>query len=253
MNGNNSGEQASIGYRLLVAAVLLLTGVTVAQQIKIDEQRDQIKQVRAELQDKQRQYVQAVRTGADQTQKLRRTARRADRLEQRLADARAEHDRMADRLTDQRSRQRRVADYLADRFGLDDGRADVMAGHLVDAAARARRRYGVTLDATMLAAQISTESGFDEQARSSKGAQGLMQVMPFHVRRYDFLHRQADLLNPRLNVRAGAFVLAEALQRYDDPRMALRAYHGGPKAIEQPKQVTIAYVQTVMERWKRLA
>lgn len=215
----------------------------VQTEAELDLARTRLADTRQTVRRQDRQIVRVL----DRVEHVRTAARRT----QRALAARA--DRLAARLTDQRSRQRRVRDYLVNRFGLAPGRADVLAGHLVDAAARSRQRYGVSVDATLLAAQISTESGFRPDARSGAGALGLMQVMPFHVRRYDFLHGRADLLNPRLNVRAGAYVLAEALARHDSPRAALRAYHGGPAAVTRPKQVTRNYVRTVMRRWAELS
>lgn len=241
-------------HQTMMLLVVVLAGTVVAQQVKIDDQRDRLAEAEQRVAAEHSKYVDAVNTAADLRRAAYSRAERVDTLERARRQAEHERDAALARLTDQRSRQRRVTDYLADRFDLGRGRADVLAGHLVDAAARARQRYGVALDATMLAAQISAESAFDAEARSTAGAVGLMQVMPFHVERYDFLHRGADLLNPRLNVRAGAFVLAEELQQHGgDPRAALRAYHGGDRAVDQPKQVTLAYVRTVMTRWQRLS
>lgn len=188
---------------------------------------------------------------------LRRARRQHVEAEQRVHDVRAAGrratQRLADRLDAVRSRRARVTDHLVHRFDLDTGRAAVLAGHLVDAAQRARRRYGVDVDATLLAALIRTESSFDAGARSGAGALGLAQVMPLHVSRYAFLDTAADLLNPRLNVRAGAFVLAEALQRYGNTRDALRAYHGGSAAVDDPGPATQAYVDVVTRRWAELS
>lgn len=237
-------------HTVLALGMAVLIAALVEAHVWLDRERDRTAEQAVEI------------NGLEADLRRARHALRAARrqhvdAEQRVRDVRAAGrratQRLADRLDAVRSRRTRVTDHLVHRFDLDTGRAAVLAGHLVDAAARARRRYGVDVDATLLAALIRTESSFDAEARSGAGALGLTQVMPMHVSRYAFLDTAADLLNPRLNVRAGAFVLAEALQRYGNTRDALRAYHGGSAAVDDPGPATQAYVDVVTRRWAELS
>ncbi len=112
------------------------------------------------------------------------------------------------------------------------------------------RREG--LPPALLKAVIAAESNFDPVAVSSKGAMGLMQLMP----------ETADALgvsNPFLvieNVAAGAHYLAELLRRYGDWRLALAAYNAGPKAVDRyqgipPYPETREYVKRVLAYHQR--
>lgn len=226
-------------HTVLALGMAVLIAALVEAHVWLDRERDRVAE----------QAVEIAGLEAD----LRRARRQHVEAEQRVHAARRATQRLADRLDAVQSRRARVTDHLVHRFDLDTGRAAVLTGHLVDAAQRARRRYGVDVDATLLAALIRTESSFDARARSGAGALGLAQVMPLHVTRYAFLDTADDLLNPRLNVRAGAFVLAEALQRYGNTRDALRAYHGGSAAVDNPGPATQAYVDVVTRRWAELS
>jgi hypothetical protein len=95
---------------------------------------------------------------------------------------------------------------------------------------------------------IRRESGFRPCAVSSKGAQGLMQLMPataedFHV---------TDPFDPEENVAAGARYLRLLLDRYSgDLRRALSAYNAGPGRVDAAGGVpnipeTRSYVSTIL-------
>lgn len=127
-----------------------------------------------------------------------------------------------------------------------------VARPVASAMSEARDRYGVAPSADLLLALIHVESRFDPAARSKRGALGLMQVMPLHVRRYDFLREAGDLMDPRLNVLAGTLFLTEQLLRHDSMQAALRAYHGGPGAATSPYPSTRRYERLVMQRLKEI-
>ena len=78
-------------------------------------------------------------------------------------------------------------------------------------------------------AVIETESAGNPNARSPKGARGLMQIMPEHYERLGI----TDPEDPAESVRAGTRILEEEMQRFQEPRLALAAYNAGsPKVIK---------------------
>ena len=104
------------------------------------------------------------------------------------------------------------------------------------------------LDERLLQAVIRTESDYDRNAVSRKGAMGLMQLMPETGRQYGV----DDFFNPEENIRAGAKHLRALLDRYfGDTRMALAAYNAGVSAVDRyngvpPFQETQNYVSKIM-------
>jgi soluble lytic murein transglycosylase len=94
------------------------------------------------------------------------------------------------------------------------------------------------LDPALLAAVIYQESKFRAHARSSSGAIGLMQLLPatakgiaIHTGGSRF--RVADLDNPEINVRYGAWYLRHLLDKYGDERSALAAYNAGQDNVDR--------------------
>lgn len=75
-------------------------------------------------------------------------------------------------------------------------------------------------------AVIDTESRGNPIAKSKKGAQGLMQVMPAVAEAYG-----ADPLDPRQNLAVGISELEKHLDRFGDARLALAAYNAGPTRV----------------------
>jgi soluble lytic murein transglycosylase-like protein len=119
---------------------------------------------------------------------------------------------------------------------------------LVDEAARETR-----LDPRLLHAVIATESGYNPVARSAKGAQGLMQLMPATARRYGV----ANAYEPRNNIMGGARYLADLLAMFDqDVQLALAAYNAGEQAVIRhgrripPYRETSVYVPRVLDYYR---
>ena len=114
----------------------------------------------------------------------------------------------------------------------------------------ASRRYG--LDPALVLAVVAVESGFRPEAVSSKGAQGLMQLMP---RTAAALGVQ-DPLDPEQNLDAGVRHLEALIKLYGgDLRRALAAYNAGQGAVERhggvpPYRETRAYVKRVLARYR---
>jgi soluble lytic murein transglycosylase len=118
------------------------------------------------------------------------------------------------------------------------------------------------LDPALLAAVIEQESKFDSHARSSAGAIGLMQLQPatakgVALRTGGTRFRVADLYDPEINVRYGAWYLRHLLDKYGDERTALAAYNAGQENVDRWRREhrgiqfpeTRAYVSSV-ERLK---
>lgn len=94
------------------------------------------------------------------------------------------------------------------------------------------------LDPALLAAVIYRESKFRPDAVSTSGAIGLMQLLPETAKGIATLtggtrFRIADLYNPEINVRYGAFYLRRLLRKYGDLRTALAAYNAGQANVDR--------------------
>lgn len=98
-----------------------------------------------------------------------------------------------------------------------------------------------------LRAVAHAESAFDAEAVSSKGAQGVMQLMPDVVADYGV----DDPFDARQSIRAGARHLRALLRRYrDDRTLALAAYNAGIGTVDRyggvpPYAETQAYIAKV--------
>lgn len=90
-------------------------------------------------------------------------------------------------------------------------------------------------DPFLLLALIEVESGYDSSAVSGKGAEGLLQVMPFVAREIaDELEMDfegAGLRDVETNVKIGSHYLGKLVQRYGNLTMALEAYNLGPAKL----------------------
>jgi soluble lytic murein transglycosylase len=98
------------------------------------------------------------------------------------------------------------------------------------------KNYG--LEPQLLAGMIYQESKFDADARSPSGAVGLMQLLPetgqgIADRTGGNTWTPADLLNPELNVRYGAWYLRHLLDKYGSEELALAAYNAGQANVDR--------------------
>ncbi len=109
------------------------------------------------------------------------------------------------------------------------------------------------VDPALIKAVIANESGFDANATSKVGAQGLMQLMPDTAAGLGV----RDAYDPAQNVAGGARYLKGLLDRFGgDVRLAVAAYNAGPGAVEKygdvpPYAETQNYVQNVLSSYDR--
>ncbi len=98
---------------------------------------------------------------------------------------------------------------------------------------------GVRTD--LVRAVVQVESAYNPNARSPKGAKGLMQLMPATILRFGV----ANPYNPVENVRAGVAYLRQLLNRYgNNEKLALAAYNAGPGAVDKYGESVPPYRET---------
>lgn len=84
------------------------------------------------------------------------------------------------------------------------------------------------VEENMIKAVIQAESSFREDAVSSSGAEGLMQLKPGTAAGLGV----ADSFSPAQNIMGGTEYLKKQLDRFGDIRLALAAYNAGPGKVE---------------------
>lgn len=141
------------------------------------------------------------------------------------------------------------------RVAIDPGMRDASfpraSESITSLIARSAAQYG--LDPALLRAVIKVESNFNSDAVSSKGAIGLMQLMPLTATALHVL----DPFDPKDNIHAGAALLRRLLNRFDgDLSLALAAYHVGETRVRQAIGVpalpaTQLYVERVLGHYHR--
>ncbi len=129
--------------------------------------------------------------------------------------------------------------------------SNLAPGRLEEIIRSASNRYRV--DPNLVRAVIKAESDFNTQARSPKGAQGLMQLMPDTAR----LHNVGNVYDPDENIDGGVRHLRLLLDRYQgDLRLTLAGYNAGIQAVEKyggvpPYPETREYIQRVLDYHQR--
>lgn len=106
----------------------------------------------------------------------------------------------------------------------------------------------------LIHAVISAESGHNPNARSRKGAMGLMQLMPETARRYQV----NDPYDPTQNIRGGVSYLRDLMRQFNnDLPLVLAAYNAGEGAVQRhgnripPFAETRQYVPRVLDLYDR--
>jgi hypothetical protein len=120
---------------------------------------------------------------------------------------------------------------------------DTAYAGLITAAAEA---HGV--DPILVQALIQVESNYKPRARSSKGAMGLMQLMPSTAREYNV----RNAYDPKANINAGVQKLKALLEKWEgNISLALASYNAGEGAVAKfngipPYRETQKYVSRIL-------
>ncbi len=84
------------------------------------------------------------------------------------------------------------------------------------------------VSAALLAGQLMAESGFDPDAGSPAGAQGIAQFIPSTAASYGL----RDPFDPAEAIDAEAHLMSDLLRQFGSPQLALAAYNAGPAPVE---------------------
>lgn len=111
------------------------------------------------------------------------------------------------------------------------------------------KKHGI--DPLLVKAIIKVESGGKPNARSRKGAVGLMQVMPATARQYG----RYNLKDPKQNITVGVRHFSNLKKRYKNTKIALAAYNAGEGNVDKyggipPFGETRRYVANTMATYQ---
>lgn len=128
-------------------------------------------------------------------------------------------------------------DKIYNDIAVDDSLESIFAG--------AAEEFGI--NENFLKAVAQAESGFDPDAVSGCGAQGIMQLMPFTSESYGV----TDPFDAKQNIYAGAQLLSELLDNYNgNATLALAAYNAGSGSVQKyggvpPYDETVNYINKI--------
>jgi soluble lytic murein transglycosylase-like protein len=108
------------------------------------------------------------------------------------------------------------------------------------------------VDASLVKAIVTAESNCNPNAKSAKGAQGLMQLMPATAKGL----KVEKPFDPRENIIGGVKYIKGLMASYGDLKLALAAYNAGPGAVQKyagipPYRETINYVDKVIRYYNK--
>lgn len=93
------------------------------------------------------------------------------------------------------------------------------------------------LNATLVASLIKTESNFNKNVVSKKGAIGLMQILPATGKwicetYFDFEFDESMLYKPEINIKIGTKYLSYLFTKFDDEVTVLACYNAGEGVVK---------------------
>jgi len=109
------------------------------------------------------------------------------------------------------------------------------------------------VEASLIHSIIQAESDYDREAVSSKGAVGLMQLMPLTAKQYGV----KNLYDPQDNIEGGVRYLKDLIKLFNGKtHLVLAGYNAGQEAIRKyggipPYPETIDYIKKVMNSYPK--
>lgn len=122
------------------------------------------------------------------------------------------------------------------------------------------QKYGC--DPELVLALIIVESSFHSKATSSKGAKGLMQLLPQVAKALAqevgiAWDEETAIYDPEVNIQLGLYYLSQLILQFKDLKVALAAYNFGPtyikERIERGIPLPTEYAEKVLRRYHRLS
>ncbi len=127
----------------------------------------------------------------------------------------------ADDVPNPTAEQRNIARFVASKYQLTVDDVQRFVEHAYQAAREFR------LDPYLVLAVVSVESSFNPNARSAKGAQGLMQVLTrVHTDKFAPFGGATAAFDPMANLTVGSRILKEYIVREGSVQAALKSYVG---------------------------
>lgn len=87
------------------------------------------------------------------------------------------------------------------------------------------------INSSLIASVANVESNFDEKAKSSKGAIGIMQLIPstaeWLAKKLNIEYSEEKLLVAEYNLNLGSYYLAYLIDYFGDEKLAICAYNAG--------------------------
>jgi soluble lytic murein transglycosylase len=121
-----------------------------------------------------------------------------------------------------------------------------------------KRAAEQSLDPILILSLIKQESAFDEEANSSVGAMGLMQLMPATAYDTEPKLNTSDLLIADNNIQTGTKYLKKLMTKFNgNIVLSLAAYNAGPTAVDRwlkdipPKRNMLEFIESIPYRETR--
>jgi soluble lytic murein transglycosylase-like protein len=138
--------------------------------------------------------------------------------------------------------QKYVTEWLSRRYRVAGDAANMLVSTAYSTA------HDIKLDPLLILAVMAIESGLNPFAESPMGAQGLMQVMSkVHSDKFEEVGGAQAALNPVANIRVGALILKDYVNRTGSVEGALKSYVGAGAATDDS-----GYGSKVLTEYHRL-